>query len=189
MKTLVAIAVLMLALPCGATSLIGLFADDNGDQCWADITPYGVEIELHLLAFLDSGDFNEGLTAAEFKLKNWPGNDGYPLGSIEEHWSSDLLIGDLETDFSIAFGSPQAGPIVELGRLKIQMFSENWIEDGLQIIVENGDDCSCLVLINEIFELVEAEGLQFTFNCEGSCSCIPGSTPLHSSWSRVKSLY
>jgi hypothetical protein len=185
MKKLLVIAALALALPCSATSLIGLFADEYGEQCWSDITPY-VEVELYLLAFLDSDDFNGGLTAAEFKLKNWPVG---PSGHVEEIWRSTLLIGDLESDFSIAFYEAQPGPIVVLGRLKFTMFAEDWIEEGLQITVVNGNDCDCLVMVNEIFDIVEAGGLQFTFNCDGDCSCLPGNTPIQSSWSRVKSLY
>jgi len=188
MKTFAAIALLLLALPAAADSLIGLFADETGEQCWADITPY-VEIELHLLAFLDSGDFGAGLTAAEFRLENWPGNPGYPLGSVTATWNSDLILGDLETDFSIAFDSPQHGPVVELGRLRLQMFSEGWIEDGLQVVAAKGDQCGCLVMVDENYELVDAQGLQFTFNCEQPCSCLSGSMPLQSNWSRVKSLY
>ncbi|MBC8366019.1 hypothetical protein H8E52_01275 [bacterium] len=188
MKTLAALAILILALPACADSLIGLFADEGGDQCWASIEPY-VEIELHVLVFLDPYDFYGGLTAAEFRLENWPGNPGYPLGMVTANWNSDLLLGELDDDFSIAFSAAQPGPIVELGTLSLQMFSEDWIEDGQQIVVGPGNDCSCIVLVDELFEIYDADGLQFTFNCEELCSCIPGGTPIQSNWSHIKSMY
>ncbi len=188
MKTLAAIALLLLALPVHADTLIGLFADESGDQCWADIEPY-VEIELHVLVFLDSYDIYGGLTAAEFRLENWPGNPGYPLGMVTANWNTDLLLGELDDDFSIAFSEPLQGSIVELGTLTLQMFSEDWIEDGQEVVVGPGYDCDCIVVVDGLFEIYEARGLQFTFNCEEACSCIPGATPIESSWSHIKGLY
>jgi len=178
----------VLALAARADSLIGIFADEEGDRCWATLTPF-VETRLHVLVFLDDHDMEGGLTAAEFALEGWPRNSGYPMGAITEHWNSDLVLGTVYDDFSIAFSEPQAGPVVELGSLSVQLFSPDWIGNDHAVIVVEGSDCDCLVVVDDLFELHEARGLQFTFNCTGSCSCLPGVVQGASSWSAVKSMF
>jgi len=188
MKILAAIAILVLALPVLAESYIGLFADEYGDRCWANIEPF-VEVRIHILVFLDSGDLSGGLTAAEFRLENWPGDPGYPLGDTSIEWSSDLVLGQIDENLTIAFSSPQPGPVVKLAGITLQMYSNDWMEEGYRILVDEGLEDGLCAVVNDMFEIFDATGMQFTFNCDPPCSCRPGYNPADSNWSEVKNLY
>jgi hypothetical protein len=132
-----------------------------------------------------------GITAAEFSIFNYPGNPGYPTGTATEAWDSDLVIGDVTWDFSIAFTEPVYGDFAHLGTIEFQSFDDLWIGADYVMSVAPGNDCECLVVVDDIFEIVNVEGGMFTFNCTtGECVCIEGPTATgDSSWSAVKALF
>ncbi len=180
---------LAVAGPGIAQGLIGIFADDVwGSECHAPIEEY-VPMMVHVMAVVPDID---AVTAAEFRIANYPGNPGYPIGSAYEYWNSDLIIGDITWDFSIAFSEPQPGPLIHLGSIEFTMFDPTWILDDWIMTVGEGADCECLVVVDADFEIVDVMGGQFTFNCTDPswcyCSWFPTATH-ESSWSAIKQLF
>jgi len=168
--------------------LIGIFTDDMGTACDAPIVTYA-PVAVHVMAYIPN--LPGGITAVEFSIANYPGNPGYPTGTATPTWDSDLVIGDVSYDISIAFSAPIYGPFAHLGQIEFLMFDPAWIGDDYVMTVAPGNDCECLVVVDDLFEIVNVEGGMFTFNCTtGDCVCYEGGTATEdTSWSAVKALF
>jgi len=184
------VALLMLAAMSSfafAQDFIGMFSDADGTACDAVLTPYE-PLTVHVMAYIPN--VPGGITAAEFSVANYPGNPGYPTGSATETWDSDLVIGSLEWDFSIAFSAPVFGPFAHLGSIEFLEFDDTWIGDDYVMTVMPGNDCGCLVVVDDVFEIVDVMGGMFTFDCTtGDCLCLESTATSESSWSAVKALF
>lgn len=183
------VALLALALMssvAGAESWIGMFADDAATICDAEIGP-GVPVDAFLYAVIDPSDFPNGITAAEFRLDNYP--EAGADGMISESFSSPVNIGTLGWDFSIAWSSPQAPGNVHIGTLTFIAFTGNWIGADHLITVVEGNDCECLVVVDENYIQHDVGGGMFTFNCTGDCICYDGTASEETSWGAVKALF
>lgn len=113
---------------------IGLY-DDLGGTTWLSDLEVGVTDTLHVLAVMPVLD-PAGITAAEFRIDGLPQTSADGIASVE--WNTTMTLGTLDWDFSLAFATPQAGPIVELGRIILTPLSESWIADGQSISVAAG---------------------------------------------------
>lgn len=184
------VALLMLAAMSSfalAQDFIGIFADVEGTTCDAAIVEYA-PVVVHVMAYIPN--VPGGITAVEFMIDNYPGNPGYPTGTATPAWDSDLVIGDVSFDISIAFSEPQYGPYAHLGTIEFLMFDPAWIGDDYVMTVAPGMDCECLVVVDDLFEIVDVMGGQFTFNCTtGECLCLQGTATEDTSWSAVKALF
>ena len=193
-KLLLSLALAALALSPAIAQVggsIGVYANTEASICYADI-PVGAQTDIYIIALLtDPAIMASGITAAEFKIDNLPPSDYAQGGLITVTPSSEVVVGDLWTDFSIAWATPQGSgtgvvPIATLGMLP---FSPTWCgTDHLMQVVE-GETCLCLALVDDAF--VEWVGLGGSFwgNCSDieQCACV---TPTQeTSWSDVKSLF
>ncbi len=182
----------LLAIPAlAADPVIGIFADETpaAENCYATITPY-VPTMLYVIATWDVGAMGQGITAAEFKIDNFPTNDGYPDGTVTVNHTTDLIIGDIWGDYSAAWSTPQdEGSQFTICSIEVLAFDAAWISGEVVSTVVVGDDCSCLVLVDDLFEIHDATGGKFTFNCGAPpCDCgIVAAEP--STWSSVKALF
>ena len=117
--------VLAIPLAVSAQSWIGIFDNAEGVAiCHADIQ-LGVPQALYLMAVLAPAEFPDGITAAEFRVDNLPPNDCAEGGIITENWSSEVVVGDLDWDFSIAWPTPQLAPQVLIGELEFLMLDSH----------------------------------------------------------------
>ncbi len=178
----------LLVSPAFAWDVLGIWYDMDTDDCTANIILFE-PLEVHVAARIHT--IPGGVTAAEFRIANYPGNPGYPIGVATENWATDLTIGDVSWDFSIAFSEPQLPPWVYLGSIEFIMFDPNWIAENHIMFVAPGYDCDCLVLVDNNFELVSVTGGWFCFNADDyDCACSGIPTALEESdWSRVKTLF
>ncbi len=132
-----------------------------------------------------------GITAAEFKIDNLPTNDGYPSGTVTVTPTSDLVIGDLWWDFSIAWAEPVGvdDHFAIIAEIELLMFDPTWIGSDRWIQIAPGDDCGCMVLVDSNFEIVDIDwGDVMILNCEVNCADCMTATAV-SSWSEIKLLF
>ncbi|MBN2171624.1 MAG: hypothetical protein JW819_09940 [Candidatus Krumholzibacteriota bacterium] len=190
MKKLMLALLLLVAMSslASAENYIGLFADVDGTYCYGDVE-VGVPLVVHVMAMLDPDI--EGITAAEFRIDNYPGNPGYPIGITTPTWDSPLTVGTLDWGFSIAFSIPQPGPIVHMGTIEFLAFDPTWIAGELVMEVVETNDSGNLVVVDFDYNTIPVSGGQYTFNClvPENCPCIVGVPTQDSSWGSVKALY
>jgi len=187
MKLLPGILICLIAATASATAVIGVYAGETGEICEADIDAGG-NVTLLILARIDPFEFSGGITAAEFRIDNLPSGGGYPEGVISPQWTSTVVVGDLFTDFSIAWSSPQYGPLVTIGSVNFQAFDGGWIGTQRAMEVMEGDVCGCIAVVDDYLVAHEAAGGRFTFNCGYDCGC-GGIQSTESDWGEVKTLY
>jgi hypothetical protein len=185
-KLMVALLMLAAMTSLASADFIGIFADDQGVECQAAIVAYE-PLVVHVMAYIPN--VPGGITAVEFSVANYPGSPGYPTGTATPAWDSDLVIGDISFDISIAFSEPQYGPFAHIGTIEFLMFDPAWIGNDHVMAVAPGNDCECLVVVDDLFEIIEVDGGIFTFNCTGTCVCLEETATQDSSWSAVKSLF
>ena len=189
-KLLIPGLLLLVAVSASAVPTIGVYTDELGQTCEANVDPY-TPLVLYLIASWSGEEVFGGMTAAEFKIDNFPTNDGFPNGTVTVTADTDLIIGDIWTDWSIAWSEPQGGTrsIFTMASVEVLSFDAAWIGTDVVAVIAPGDDCSCLVIVDSEFEIVPAEGQQFTFNCSTApdCDCSVAVAP--STWSSVKALF
>ena len=187
MRILAGMILCLAAATAVAMPTIGIYAEESAEVCEVDIQG-GENRQVWILVLLDSSEFSGGITAAEFRIDNLPAEGGYPLGVISPSWTSGVTVGDIFTDFSIAWTSPQYPPIVVVGSVVFQAFDANWIGDQHVMTVAEGGICGCIVVVDDFFQEHEAFGGRFTFNCDYDCGC-GGFQSTASDWGQVKTLY
>ncbi len=157
---------------------IGIYSDMEAITEHTELTHYA-NTDIYVIALVNTDEVEEGLTAAEFKVGNY--FDQTDPVVISEEWSSSLVVGDLSTDFAIAWTLPQPGPIVNIGTISVFLLDSSWPGSDYVLSVERGDECDCLTLVDEDFNIGEASGGVFT---------IYASTPAQkTNWSKIKTLY
>jgi len=190
MKKLMLALLLLVAMSslASAENYIGVFADVDGTYCYGDVA-VGTPLVVHVMAMLDP-DITV-LTAAEFRIDNYPGNPGYPTGITTETWDSPLTVGNIDWGFSIAFQTPQPGPIVHFGTIEFLAFDPTWIEGEWVMTVAETNDSGNLVVVDGDYITIPVSGGQYTLNClvPENCPCIIGVPTAQSSWGSVKALY
>jgi hypothetical protein len=165
---------------------IGIYEDDTYTICYGDIVPF-VQKMIYVVAWLPPEI--AGITAVEFKIDNLPPDDGG--GIITPAWNSDLVIGDVNWDISIAWPGPQAGPYVLIGTLSFLVIVDGWIPMDHVMMVQEGNDCQCLVVVDDNFVEYPADGGMYTFNCTDpeQCGCFEDIPTEATNWGSVKALY
>jgi len=190
-KKVIVVVAMMLFAGIASADVIGVFADQQAATCTINIMPYA-PVDIYIMAVLTE-TFDGGITAAEFKVDNWLGNPGYPTGSTTVYPTSDLVIGGLGTDYSIAWSTPEGAGngLVLIARVNVLMFNAGWIGPDYMLRIVEGDDCLCLVTVDDLFETHVAQGGLFWFNCTNPelCICLEETATQDSSWSAVKSLF
>lgn len=183
-KSVIALAALLLVTGSASANLIGIFGDTDATICSGDLLPY-VPMDVYVIAVLSD---LESITTAEFKIDNWPGSPGYPTGQATASWTSELTIGSIDEDFSIAWSTPQAGPNVLIGTISFLAFDPAWIGADHMLTIAEGDNCNCLVLVDAAYDTFDVAGWSFVFNCTGDdCGCTIATE--ETSWGSLKALY
>jgi len=101
--------------PVSGSDHIGLYLDPAGTLCAAD-APVGALLTLHLIATVPSFAA-AGITGVEFRVAGLEALAD--LATISAEWLYAPAGGDLGTGIRFDFGAPQAGTLIEIGRLTI----------------------------------------------------------------------
>ena len=191
MRKIVIVVAMMLFASMASAEMIGLYADEAATVCYATIMP-GEPVPTYIIATLTQLA-DVGIVAAEFKIDNLPPN-GYAFGGmVTVYPTSDVVIGDLYTDFSIAWPTPQGAGTgyVLIARVEFLSFDPAWVgADQLMQVVE-GETCNCLVVVDDVFVSYDAIGGSFWGNCTNpeDCQCIEDTATQDASWGSVKALF
>jgi hypothetical protein len=164
---------------------IGIYEDVDYSFCYGDIEVF-VQKTIYVTAWLPPEI--AGITAVEFKIDNLPAAG---LGIVTPAWSSPLVIGDPAWDISVAWAGPQAGPWVQIGTLSFLMIDAAWIGPDYVMTIMEGNDCECLVVVDDNFVEFPADGGMYTFNCSNpdQCECFDSIPTEATNWGSVKALY
>jgi len=187
-KLLVALMLLAMSSIAGAQPYIGIFADAEGTHCYADM-PVGAPVTIHVMACIED---IPAITAAEFRIDNYTGNPGYPTSIVTQTWNSTLTVGEIDWGFSIAFQSPQPGPMVALGTIEYLTFNPTWIPMDYVMTTDVTMDSGNLVVVDAGFVTIPVGRGTFTFNCTNPefCPCYDETIPTQdASWGAIKALY
>ncbi len=191
---LISAVLLMVSTPLSATypDFIGIFADEDAIVNDGDIIPYAY-FNLYIVAFIPN---IAQMTGARFKIENWPGDPGYPVGVTTLYPTSDQWSGDLSTDFEITWPEIQFGPFVTILRAELLMFDPEWIGEDYMIAIRAGDVCHCIRIVDGESTSHGVRGCGFCFNlsypedCYLDWTCVRGEVESRGeSWGLVKSLY
>lgn len=160
------LAAILLLVPATAFGLcgsdhIGIFDHSAPGLCDVDIAPFVPQL-LEIEAFLPHAE--GGLRELEFRVEDWIGNPGYPLGLVTVSWEgSPTVTGDLASGVSLAWSEalePCDGEDhYRIGSIEILSFSDDWPaeDEGVCIV-----DCSYL---DQLVHPSNCWGGCFTFNC------------------------
>ncbi|MDP7021282.1 MAG: hypothetical protein QGH30_02900 [Candidatus Krumholzibacteria bacterium] len=185
-KLLIVTAILLVAFSAQATR-IGMFADADGTLCNLDYAAFAPQMT-YVSILVDQDEFPNGITAAEFKIDNYfPDNGG---GMVTVTATSQVVIGAMATDFSIAWAEPQTAAVVQIATLTSVGFTADWIGADHVMTIMAGDDCSCIVVTDENFLQYQPSGSTFTWNCSVDCDCPePVTANENLNWTSLKALY
>ena len=179
-------------------SAIGVFVDEQGYYCTANIIPY-VYLELNILVYNSPYDFPyTEVTGLEFSIQNLPTFNEYPHGMYEFEWFSEMTVGDLATGVRIDLDPPLdvSSFFTPIGTATFLEFDDAWMPDYHLICIGESDLGGGVILYppNADPFFVERNG-SFGFNwdtwevlyCFDDYYCF---TPVkHQTWSAIKSLY
>jgi len=156
----------------GGDDHIGLYLDAEATQCTGVLDGPGQLVVVKVLAVLP--DLGESIIAAEFCLTNLPPSGGAGEGIWSADWHADFVIGDPRTGIALAWTSPQAGPIVELGTLSFySLAAEDWIGADHRIGVRETITYDTPVsVVTADGNTILVGGANFVFNCGQPSNCI-----------------
>jgi len=161
----------MLALPAKADfDRIGIYSDIAGSTCSVGVSPF-VATTLYVVAHIPNQA--NGITGAEFKISNWPGDPGYPEGDITLTILGDSSSGDIATGLVVNWADPTGigEQTVPIATIEVLPYSDTWIGSNYEMTIvasESGD----LQLFDENENPVSALGDHFTCNCSSECECL-----------------
>lgn len=184
------VALLLLVAVSGVASaqvpFIGIFAEDTAPQtCFVDVATY-VTTSAYVFAVLPPEVTL--ITAAEFRIDNLPDAS---LAITTPIWNTPLVIGDAGYGIALAFTPALAGPNAFLGQLDFFALAD--FGPDFRMTVMASLDSDKLVVVDDLYEEVVAEGGFFTFNCigglPGGCDCEEGIAADDANWGSIKALY
>ena len=159
---------------------IGMYADDQVVVCHTELPVY-VTTSVYFFATIGS---IPAITAAEFSVSNLPG----PADAlITPNWNTPLVIGDAGYGIALAFSPALPGPDAFLGTLDFFALNDLGADYGMAVLASN--DSGLLVVVDDVYDTLNAEGGLFTFNCSGECECADTIATDESTISSIKALY
>ncbi len=196
MKRILFLSLLLLSLvACQASAnLIGLFADMDGTLCSADFALYA-NTDVRVIAHLTT--ITAGITAAEFRIDGVGVTAGNAI--VSAVWQTPLVIGDALTPQGVALAwtepyLPGEGTsFIFLGTYQFFTIAGGWpTADSVWCIAETIPDEGAgdpkLVLVDDSFEEIPADGWCFIAHCTSGCLCTTIPTE-ESSWGQIKAMY
>lgn len=191
MKKLMVALLLLAAMSSLAAAqtqpFIGMYADDQGVLCQADVTQYATST-VYFFAVLPPEI--TAITAAEFSVDNLP---DATMALMTPHWETTLVIGDLGYGIALAFSPAIPGPNAFMG--SVDFFVLNDFGPDFRMTVMASNDSGNLVVVDTDFNEVPCETAQhfFTFNCTGGlpygCDCTETIATEDATWGQIKALY
>ncbi len=159
---------------------IGLYLDTDAQICQGPLDGPGQIVTVRVLAVLPDYE-GSGISACEFSVAGLPPS-APPEGFWSVTWTTDLIIGNLETGIALAWGTPQPGPIVEIGTITfMSLQADDWIGPDHTLAALPGFSHADLIVVDaESATELSVGGGRFTFNCSDppSCPCYEGSEPV-----------
>ncbi len=183
-KSVIAVLVLSLMLVAGVASanIIGIFGDDMGTVCEAEmLVPYSTTT-VHFIAMVDLPT----MSACEF------GGTGVNIpGTMPTvAWATSLVIGDImiPEGVALAFNPPLEGPAAYLGSISYFLLAAQGENQPMNVVATLGGILA--VVDGEDASTHDALGWGLLVNCTlgSACACDVIATE-DTSWSGVKSLY
>ncbi len=185
MKKMMIALLLLVAISSIASAqqdpFIGMYADDSAAVCHIDLPVY-VTTSVYFYASIGS---IPAITAAEFSASNLPvAADAL----VTPNWNTPLVIGDLGYGIALAFSPAVPGPDAFLGT--VDFFALNDLGPDFVMEIMASNDSGLLVVVDDVFETIPADGGMFTFNCgTGNCECEDTIATDDATISSIKALY
>jgi hypothetical protein len=184
MKKMMIALLLLVAFSSMASAqvpFIGMYADDQAVICHTDLAVY-VATSVYFIA--DIGAI-PAITAAEFSVSNLPGAAD---ALITPNWATPLVIGDAGYGIALAFSPAVPGPMAFLGTLDFFALVDLGADYVMEVLPSN--DSGLLVVVDDNYNTIDADGGMFTFNCStGDCLCVEGVATDDATISSIKALY
>lgn len=129
-------------------TFIGIFGDEQGNNCDGDILPYE-PIELNILLYNSSYDFpHTEVEGLELSVGNLPVQDDYPYGRYEFEWYSEMVTGDPKSGVHLQFDPPLdvSETFTPIGQISFLEFDDAWIPEYFVICIQGSDLGNGLIL-------------------------------------------
>ena len=178
--TLCAMSSMALAAP-----VIGVFENTDATVCWGDIEPYVMK-SIYVSAILID---IPAITAAEFSVANWFGDEGPECVLVTYLWNTDLVIGDLGYGIALAFSPALPGPVAIMGQIDLFLLDASCVGTDWHMQVSPAGGSGNLVVVDENFNEIPAIGYFYTFNCTEECWCEHCTPTAVSNWGAIKALF
>jgi hypothetical protein len=192
MKKMLLLFALMAVVATGAMAQAGTtYINICTDQDVASVCDYTFTettmFDVYLYAILDT-DFVTEITTAEFAWR-YPDLPGTVM-TIPD-WNTDLIIGSVNTGIALAFNPPIDGPMAYLGYIRFLKIAGTWGDwiDGELVVPVSAADSGKLLVVDGDFTELNCLGGTFTFNCDGTCDCLPIIAVMDANWGSIKALY
>jgi hypothetical protein len=163
--------VLMLAISANADfDRVGIYSDLAGTTCSVGVSPF-VATTLYVVAHIPNQD--SGITGAEFKVDNWPGDPGYPEGDITLTILGDSSSGDIASGLVVSWDGPTGSSeqTVTIATIVVLPYSDTWIGSNYEMTVV-ASESGALQLFDESESPFTVLGDHFTCNCSSDCDCL-----------------
>jgi hypothetical protein len=165
---------------------IGIYAEDMGVICQANVTQY-VPVPVYLIAYLPPSI--PGITACEFRIDNLPTS---AMAITTYNWNTSLVIGTADYGIALAFAPALPGPLAFLGSISFfPLLDFGW--DWRMTIMPSNDSGNLVVVDLDYNEVPCEPDHWLTFNCTGvlpdGCNCVPFTAAEDATWGQIKALY
>ncbi len=185
--------ILLILILCAISSaafaqdpVIGVFEDIDATICWGDLEVY-VTKTIYVTAILPPGI--PAITAAEFRVDHWLGDEGPDCAIVTYNWNTPLVIGDIGWNLALAFSPSLPGPTAVMGEISYFLLDAACVGTDWHMNVQAGHDSGKLVVVDEAYNEIDADGYFYTFNCTAECWCEHCTAATATSWGVVKALY
>jgi hypothetical protein len=185
MKKLMVALLLLVAVSSVANAqapFIGMYADVDAVVCHNELAVYA-NTSVYFFATLPPEIL--AISACEFRVDNLlTAADAI----VTPAWNTPLVIGDAGYGIALAFNPILGGPLAFLGQ--IDFFGLADIGPDYVMSIQPSNDSGNLVVVDDLFNTIDAEGGIFTFNCaSGDCECTEGVATEDATMSSIKALY
>ena len=185
MKKMMIALLLLVAISSVASAqvipFIGMYADAQVVDCFVDVVTYETT-SVHFYAVLPPEI--TAITAAEFSVANLP---DAAMAITTPAWNTPLVIGEAGYGIALAFSPALPGPNAYLGALNFFALVDFPADWGMEVLASN--DSGLLVVVDNNFDTIDADGGLFTFNCSGGCECEDTIATDDTTISSIKALY
>jgi hypothetical protein len=186
-----ALALFLAVAPARSEGLLGVFFDDNGQDCAGDVRP-GVFVTLYVV-LQSGGSTYSGITGVEYRVDTG-GATGYMIQGETPLSSDAVMIGSaFSGGVNIAFPSCQRGSAIGIASFQVLNVGNGGRDATFRVLSRSQPTnpafaCPLAVLCDEpVYSKVCVDAGFALLNPSGQRGC--GGARIPSEWSRVKELY